>query len=111
MLSEQVQKLRETADFLSHVDFMEQASAVSQAADTIETLSAKLAATNMELESLYTSCSEEDQKKKNKATADNAKFAKNQDCFVSMDSDEKFHYRCDGYRGVICARSKKHYDE
>jgi len=40
-----------------------------------------------------------------------SKLKKDQDCFVPMDSNKEFHYYCEGNRGVICARCKKHYDE
>lgn len=35
----------------------------------------------------------------------------NPDCFEPMNSNKEFHYYCEGNRGVICARCKKHYDE
>lgn len=34
-----------------------------------------------------------------------------QDCFEPMSSDKEFHHYCEGNRGVICARCKKHQDE
>lgn len=33
------------------------------------------------------------------------------DCFESMNSDKKFHYRCEGTEGVKCAKCKKNRDE
>lgn len=35
----------------------------------------------------------------------------NPDCFEPMNSDKEFHYRCEGIRGVKCAKCKKNHDE
>lgn len=33
------------------------------------------------------------------------------DCFEPMNSDKEFHHYCEGNRGVVCAKCKKHQDE
>lgn len=53
MISEQVKKLRKAAKWFESACFPEAVKLVDEAADTIESLSAKLAATNMERSESY----------------------------------------------------------